>query len=77
MIKKGFYIKKTAYSQICSFITGKKYGNKFIELKLMNRGFLIKNDNATWKDLNWACINVKELESCEYHETNPTEFIKP
>ena len=52
MIKKGFYIKNTAYSQICSFITGKKYGNKFIELKLMNRGFLIKNDNATWKDLN-------------------------
>lgn len=40
MIKKGYYIKKTQFSETCYYISGTKKGNKFIQLKSLQRGFM-------------------------------------
>lgn len=74
MIKKGYYVKETQYSEICYYITGNKKGNKFIQLKNVQRGMVLPNSDAIWLDLSWTCINAKELEGCTFHETNPTVF---
>lgn len=74
MIKKGYYIKKSKYNETCYYISGNKQGNKFIELKSLNRGMCLPNNDAKWLDLSWTCVNVRELEGCTFHESNPTEF---
>lgn len=74
MIKKGYYIKKTQFSEVCFYISGVKKGNKFIQLKSVQRGMFLPNNDASWLDLSWTCVNARELESCDFYEINPTEF---